>query len=206
MKRLRKKYGAGIRYLHCGEYGDKDRRPHYHACIFGWEPADKVLWKIINGNPLYISKILQKVWGLGFCSVGALTYQSAAYVARYNLKKVTGKNAENHYTWADRYTGEIHEHVPEYATMSRRPGLGSGWYLKFRNDVYPGDFVITKGKKAMPPKYYDKMEDKYNAEEMERTRAARVNNAEARAHDNTEARLKVREKVKLEQLKQLKRE
>jgi len=35
MKRLRKKYGAGIRYFACGEYGEKLKRPHYHVCIFG---------------------------------------------------------------------------------------------------------------------------------------------------------------------------
>ena len=34
MKRYRKKFGPNIRYFHCGEYGSKFGRPHYHACIF----------------------------------------------------------------------------------------------------------------------------------------------------------------------------
>ena len=35
MKTLRNKNGAGIRFFHCGEYGDKLARPHYHALLFG---------------------------------------------------------------------------------------------------------------------------------------------------------------------------
>ena len=44
-KRLRKKYGEGIRYYACGEYGPKGKRPHYHAIIFGWKPKDLKYFK-----------------------------------------------------------------------------------------------------------------------------------------------------------------
>jgi hypothetical protein len=37
MKRFRKRFGPGIRFFHCGEYGESLSRPHYHACIFGFD-------------------------------------------------------------------------------------------------------------------------------------------------------------------------
>jgi hypothetical protein len=43
---LRKKISPlKIRFFHCGEYGDKTRRPHYHALIFGYGFPDKKLFK-----------------------------------------------------------------------------------------------------------------------------------------------------------------
>ena len=38
MKRLRFKFGSGIRYFQCGEYGEHYARPHHHAIIFGFVP------------------------------------------------------------------------------------------------------------------------------------------------------------------------
>ena len=97
MKRLRKKFGKGIRYYYCGEYGEKFHRPHYHLIIFGCEFPDKILWKIERGNRLWISEDLNKLWKKGYCSIGMVTFESAAYVARYVTKKITGKQANQHY-------------------------------------------------------------------------------------------------------------
>ena len=94
-KRLRKKYGSGIRFYACGEYGSKFGRPHYHACLFNHDFADKTLWKITNDVPLYRSSSLEELWPYGHSSVGNVTFQSAAYVARYILKKITGEHADN---------------------------------------------------------------------------------------------------------------
>ena len=41
MKRLRKYCGKEISFFMCGEYGEKTARPHYHACIFGYDFDDK---------------------------------------------------------------------------------------------------------------------------------------------------------------------
>jgi len=88
----------GYVFFHCGEYGSKTGRPHYHACIFKYDFPDKVFYTERNGYKLFTSQILQDLWtdpsdGLpyGYCSVGSLTFESAAYVARYILKKVNGK-------------------------------------------------------------------------------------------------------------------
>lgn len=40
----------------------------------------------MSGN-LYISPILAKLWGKGMVTVGAVTLESAAYVARYCTKR-----------------------------------------------------------------------------------------------------------------------
>lgn len=98
MKRLRKKYGAGIRFYMCGEYGEQLGRPHFHACIFGMDFADKKLWKTTGSkSKLYRSAELEKLWTFGFSSVGDVNFESAAYVARYIMKKVTGEAATEHY-------------------------------------------------------------------------------------------------------------
>ena len=86
MKRVRKRFGTNIRFYHCGEYGEKLGRPHYHACLFNFDFEDKILWKEINGQKLYISQSLSELWPFGFSTIGEVTYQSAAYVARYIMK------------------------------------------------------------------------------------------------------------------------
>ncbi len=202
MKRLRKNAGHKIRYFHCGEYGDENGRPHYHACLFGHDFEDKTLWKIKKGIPLYVSQELEEQWQLGFCTVGAVTYQSSAYVARYILKKVTGTRAQSHYEWTDPKTGQVHQRLPEYVTMSRRPGVGAEWIEKFQNDVYPHDYQIHKGKKYKPPKFYDQS---LGVEERRTLKASRIAAADTRAADNTADRLKVREKVQEARIQNLSR-
>src|SRR6185295_14361242 len=109
MKYLRKAiYPRKVRFFHCGEYGkesvDADTgeyfpaRPHYHACLFGYDFEDKVeVGKSKTGTPLYTSKFLEKLWTKGISKIGVLDFESAAYVARYITKKVTGDGASEHY-------------------------------------------------------------------------------------------------------------
>lgn len=98
MKRLRKKYGDGIRFYMCGEYGDKLGRPHFHACLFNHDFDDKKLWQTTpSGSRLFRSSDLESLWPYGFSSIGDVTFESAAYVARYIMKKVGGDAADEHY-------------------------------------------------------------------------------------------------------------
>lgn len=195
MKRLRKKYGAGIRFFHCGEYGEKHARPHYHACLFGHEFSDKKYHKTENGHKLYTSKELTELWPNGYHLIGALTFQSAAYVARYIMKKVTGKDAESHYDGR----------APEYITMSRRPGIAQGWLDRFTTDVYPDDFIVINGKKMRPPRYYDRQYEITNYCDFEIIKKKRKLKAEENKENNTSERLRVRELVKTKSIQQLKR-
>lgn len=107
MKRFRKMFpNDTIRFYMCGEYGDKTERPHYHALIFGFDFPDKTLLKVSRGNSLFVSKTLDSLWGLGHCFIGAVSFQSAAYVARYVMKKQTGKNATDFYRRVNPETGK----------------------------------------------------------------------------------------------------
>lgn len=190
-KRLRKRLGK-FRFFHCGEYGESSGRPHYHACFFGLDFSDKVFYSETGGNRLYTSKILDELWTHGECKIGSLSFESAAYVARYCLKKVTGGAAEAHYLRCDFTTGESYFLTPEYVTMSRRPGIGRGWIQSYLNEVYPSDEVISRGFSARPPRYYDSFLEESEPsvfDEIKRKRMSCVS-----AQENTPARLRVREK------------
>lgn len=206
MKRFRKAHkghqalpdgSRPIRFFHCGEYGSKTQRPHYHAILFNFDFPDKRLFKTVNGCRVYTSKILEDLWGKGFCTVGEMTFESAAYVARYVLKKVTGSAA------ADHYAGRR----PDYVTMSRCPGIASRWYDAYKHDVYcdEGDFIVQRGRKMKPPRFYDSRLRLDSPEVYEYIKRARKAVAALHADDNTEERLAVKEKVKLAQLKYLPR-
>lgn len=103
MKRLRitlerKNLGSFRSFFACGEYGSKRGRPHYHVILFGWQPPDCEFLKYSpSGYPLYISKLLDKIWSHGYCFVGlSVDGGAAGYVARYTLKKQGEKHSEEH--------------------------------------------------------------------------------------------------------------
>lgn len=207
IKRLRKRYpGRRIRYYMAGEYGENFGRPHWHACIFGLDFDDKKLWKRTSANSLlYRSADLELLWPFGYSSIGDVTFESAAYVARYIMKKVTGKNAAEHYQEIDPDTGEITNRTPEFTKMSLKPGIGYEWYKQYTSDVYPHDYVVVRGKKVKPPKYYDKkykIDNPYEFDELLyiREKSAKLNHA-----DNTLERLAVKEQVAKAKLQKLKR-
>lgn len=206
MKRLRKKYGSGIRFFHCGEYGDKLGRPHYHALLFNHDFADKVLWKKENGIPLYLSADLTELWPMGFSTVGAVTYETAAYTARYIMKKISGPIAELHYENIDEITGQIVQRTPEYITMSRKPGIGTEWYNKYKTDLWPDDFLVVHGRKTRIPRFYDNLFSIEHPVEMERFKRLRIRKSLKHKENNTPERLAVRHKVQLARISKLKRE
>lgn len=210
-KRLRRAKGA-FRFLHCGEYGEF-LRPHYHACLFGLDfVEDRVFWKETNGKRLFISKELEEIWGNGFCTIGNVEYSSAAYVASYVVKKITGEAAEAAYERVSEETGEVWSVKPEYATMSRgskkgeNGGLGATWFAKYHADVYPDDFVVTDaGDKMRPPKYYDKMLEKMDKRMFEEMKQKRFRFASREPWNSTPERLHVRDELIKLRLKKEKR-
>ncbi len=189
-----------VRYFHAGEYGSINKRPHYHACLFNYDFSDKKFYKKENDNILWISDTLKDIWDRGYCTIGSINFDSAAYVARYIMKKITGKKSDVHYV--NKETGELRE--KEYTTMSRKPGLGKDWIEKYMSDVYPEDVVIVKGMKLRPPKYYDDIFDR-NTDLLEVVKKERVKYAHDHRSEYTPERLKAKEAVLRAKTKVLRR-
>lgn len=196
--RLRKRLKIGVRYYMSGEYGDRTGRPHFHACLFGVHFSDRLYYrKSPAGSRLYKSAFLDDVWGMGLCSIGEVTFESAAYAARYICKKVTGDDADKHYTRVDPATGEVYRVEPEFCHMSLKPGIGATWFEKYKSEVFPNDYVVIGGVKCKPPKYYKDLLRNVSAlecDDVEYARAVLASKPEFVA-DNTADRLAVREVV-----------
>ena len=145
LKLVRKRiYPDKVRYFLCGEYGDQFGRPHYHLILFGVSMFDSRLFtahqKACGG---YV--VLTDCWKKGRVHLGYVTRASASYVARYTMKKANGKNKE----W---YQAQGIE--PEFILMSLKPGIGTAWYERYKDDILTHDFVMVDGIKFKVPRYY----------------------------------------------------
>ena len=85
--------------------------------------------------------------------------------------------ASEHYMYIDYSTGEIFNRTPEFGKMSLKPGIGAEWFKKFKDDVYPHDFVVVGGRKMRPPRYYDTRYEIDNPDEFEQIKLARTERA-----------------------------
>lgn len=217
MKRLRKYYtGTTIRYFACGEYGDKFLRPHYHALLFGMDFPDKIfVRKTKRGDRIYTSETLQFLWPAGSHEIGTVTYKSAGYVARYQMKKIGGDSADDHYSRVSPIDGQTYRVDPEFAVMSRRPGLGTTWYEKYKDDAFKfthskegrivdgSEFLVIDGRKVKPPQFYvNKLEEDY----QKKLKRLRVLFSNRNKEDRTKARLAIREEIQLLRAKRLHRQ
>lgn len=86
-----------VRFYLVGEYGERTVRPHYHLAVFGLGVENEQLF--------------EDVWGKGFVKALPLFKESAAYVVGYVCQKLVDRSPPGR--------------VPQFARMSRRPGLGA---------------------------------------------------------------------------------
>ena len=171
---IEKTYAKKIRYFACAEYGSLPMgdipenlgRPHYHAIIFNHsfmpnksrpQPGQECLEKSADGG-IWTSPELSRIWPYGHVSVGPVTQQTAAYVARYSLKKINGDMAEDHYRITHEETGEQWQVEPEFMRSSQRPGIGIPWLMKYEKDCEKG-YITHKGIHQLLPDAYDKWLD-----------------------------------------------
>lgn len=161
-----------VRFYGVGEYGENTGRPHLHICIFNLPHLDDLIPFFTNklGQQIYLSPLIETIWSKGQVSVGAVTWQSAAYVARYMLKKQKGKDAQWFY--------DSQAITSEFVRMSRRPGIGFDWYAAHKDSLYPDDSLIVPTLKGAmqvkPPAYYDRLFDLDHPEVIEAVKAARL--------------------------------
>lgn len=186
MKRLRKKHpDQTIRFFACGEYGDETLRPHYHMIIFNYYPPDALFFQRKKGFNYFLSTELAELWPHGQHAVGECNFDTAAYTARYVLKKIGGELAEQHYNGR----------TPEFCTMSRKPGLGLEWYNRFTSDLYNHDRCVVRDNLiCRPPRYYDRLYDLQQPETMADLKRQRKHRAQENTN-NTPERLEARERV-----------
>ena len=160
-KKLRSKiYPRKVRYYSVGEYGDESGRPHYHASVFGVSHHEQ--------------EVFESCWTKGFVYAGDVTFESAAYVARYVTKKMTSFD-----------DCRLRGRYPEFARQSNRPGIGAEaipkladaltsefGHLAMTDDV-PG--TISYGMKSFPLGRYlkNKLRDAMYEEDTKKQRKKR---------------------------------
>lgn len=195
LKRLRKEKvtdeNSKIRYFGCGEYGKTLGRPHYHLALFNCSFRDEYLHDVVDGHNIMRSPELEEYWKLGFSTIGTVTWQSASYIAKYICKKQYGESAEGHYKGRK----------PEFAVMSLKPGLGTGWWDKWKKDAQVPDKVYVNKNIAIPvPKYYNNKWERESEERYKEVLKDRHRKKEVRS-DEENRRI---DKVKIIKSKKLK--
>lgn len=189
----------GIRYFACGEYGDRSHRPHYHAICFNLEIPDLIPYKrSFDGSQLWLSNWLSSIWGSGHVVIGAVTFETCAYVARYVTKKIYGLAAPEHY--GDR--------EPEFCRSSNRPGIGFNWFVDYADEVARNGFVLINGHKNPVPRYYlKKLEERDKQSYLTyKDKRAIVAKRGKDSPDKTPERLAKREELTLYRSKLLRRD
>lgn len=190
----------GLKYLNAGEYGHENYRPHYHALVYGLPLNPMKIKKIGNndqGDAYFESFELDELWGKGFVTVGQMTWQSAAYVARYTLKKAYGGNNDILLAMGKK---------PEFVSMSQ--GFAKRYFDEHKELIYHSDTVpvlnTKTGEFVKPPKNFDRMLKEIDSEiyyKVKRAREKQKNQGEREARKQTDLTPEERRSQKEELIK-----
>lgn len=180
-KYFERKGHTGIKYFYAGEYGETTKRPHYHMILmncpldinqfhdFHQDERKKLHWK---------SYELENYWKEGMIDIGEVEFASAAYVARYCMKKITNDSDKSIY-WSQ---GKM----PEFVRMSRRPGIGTDYFNENLEKIYKTDEILVKNFHGQtitvkPPKAWDRKFKELYPEAYEQLKESRKAAAERSA-------------------------
>lgn len=157
-KKLRKVQNDPIGIYVVGEYGAENKRPHWHAIIFNWYPADATYYRSNErGDRLFTSEKLDELWGKNDPDqkpneIGAVTFESAGYVARYSAKKLVHGYDQSH------------DYKP-ICRASSKHAIGKRWLEKFHTDIFNhGQTILPDGRPTGVPRYYEKWLKKFQPE------------------------------------------
>lgn len=201
VRRLRKvlwrRFKVRVRFFLIGEYSPEVLRPHYHAVLYGWFPADARAWsKSGAGGVQYVSDLLTESWGKGHVTFQPFSEKAAAYCARYMTQKVSDSRSEAVRRVVDADTGEVvGVRESEFMRCSRRPGIGAEFFRRFAAQLRAHDYTVIDGRKRPLPRYYDRLHERVDAGELSERKAAREVAAVSSAAERLPDRLAVRETV-----------
>ncbi|AYP28958.1 MAG: putative replication initiation protein [Bacteriophage sp.] len=189
--------GEKIRHYMIGEYGGRFGRPHYHGIVFGPEFSDRKKVATRNGeHTCFESPLIAKLWGKGIHELSLASPDTMAYVSKYVTKKALTREDPFAHHYVVPETGEMIPQEPEFAHMSRRPGIGAKWLDKWTGDVFPSDEIVANGKAMRVPRYYYNRLKERDPELAERVRASRKKKALAvPLIETTTRRRKVKETI-----------
>lgn len=146
MKRLRKRSLSKLRYYVCGEYGSKNKRPHYHMVLFNADIESVIGAWSLNNKPI------------GDVHFGDVNGASIGYVLKYMNKPKTVPMHQND------------DRIPEFSLMSKRLGdnyLTQNMIQWHKDDLENRVFIkIEDGKKIPLPRYYK--QKMYDEEEQQK--------------------------------------
>lgn len=112
LKRFRKRVlPVRIRYFAVGEYGEKNKRPHYHLSVFGVPPH---AFDIYKTHPFDPRVVWLTSWPYGSAFLVDFNELTAQYVTGYVTKKLNKVDDDR----------LLPGQLPEFARMSRAPGIG----------------------------------------------------------------------------------
>ncbi|QCQ85122.1 replication initiator protein [Blackfly microvirus SF02] len=137
LKRLRYFLGADrtIRFFASGEYGEKQKRPHYHLIIFGAHHQDD-------------QRHIAAAWKKGHIDLQPVSPATIAYVAGYTSKKTRdAKDKKRTFVDSD---GCEWKWQPPFIQMSLKPGIGAN--AKQHTDSWRA-FAVHNGHPMPVPKY-----------------------------------------------------
>lgn len=146
-----------IRYYYAAEYGEQNKRPHYHMLLYG-APFDLKQFYDFDiderKNLHWKSHEIDHFWNKGFVDITEIEWSNAAYTSRYTMKKLCDLKAPD-IVYAEQ--GKI----KEFVRMSRRPGIGMKYFDRHYKEIYKDDELIMKTVKGntgaiKPPKAFDK--------------------------------------------------
>lgn len=180
-----------LRHFTCGEYGETNGRPHYHALLYG--PGQQH------------SDLIQSCWReerkdgkkiLGHVHIDTVTPAAIAYVAGYVAKKLNHKldDPEEIETGVDPETGEVlyTKWQKPFTIMSRNPGIGGN--ARKHTQSWRA-YAIQHGKMIPVPKYlHEAWKQQATPEQLETLEYEKLQNR-IRKTPITPAQLEAAEKI-----------